>query len=45
MSLGLDTPERQAAREQFKQNASEQLLALKNASKLAKPKKEKPTKE
>jgi hypothetical protein len=44
MSLGLDTPERQAAREQFKQSASTNMLALKNASKLAKPKKEKPTK-
>lgn len=44
MTLGLDTPERQAAREQFKQNASEQMLALKNAPKLAKAKKEKPTK-
>ena len=44
MTLGLDTPERQAAREQFKQQAAENMLALKNAPKLAKAKKEKPTK-
>ena len=44
MTLGLDTPERQAAREQFKQQAEANKLALKNAPKLAMLKKEKPTK-
>jgi hypothetical protein len=44
MSLWLDTPEKQAAREQFKQNIEAQRLALKNAPKLAMLRKEKPTK-
>ena len=41
MSFFTDTPERQAAKEQFKQQAQANRLALKNAPKLAKPKKEK----
>jgi hypothetical protein len=44
MSLTSDTTERQTAREQFKQSAKEKTLALKNVTKLEKPKKEKPTK-
>ena len=41
MALGSDTPERQAAREQFKQVAAETIQAIKNAPKVAKPTKEK----
>jgi hypothetical protein len=41
MALGSDTPERQAAREQFKQNADATLGTIKNALKVEKPAKEK----
>ena len=41
MEFFTNTPEKQAAKEQFKQKADAQRLALKNAPKLAKPKKEK----
>ena len=43
--INLNTPEAQAAREQFKQKVEEQRMALKNAPpKLAKSKKERPSK-
>lgn len=41
MTFFTDTPEKQAAKVQFKQQAEAHRLALKNAPKLAKPKKEK----
>lgn len=40
-NTNFNTTEAQAIREQFRQQAQAQLLALKNAPKLAKPKKEK----
>jgi hypothetical protein len=42
--IDLNTPEAQAAREQFKQKVEEQRMAVKNAPpKLSKPEKERPT--
>ena len=40
MSIILDTPEKQAAREQFKQDAEAAREAIKNAPKVEKPPKE-----
>ena len=41
LNTNFNTPEAQAIREQFRQQAQAQLLALKNAPKLAKVKKDK----
>ena len=41
MTFFTDTPEKQALRDQFKQEAEAKRLALKNTPKLAKAKKEK----